>query len=334
MKLEDREKQKRQAARSNRRRLNRKYAFYDPLKTTQFQIAIRKSKQRTLNAPEQFSIIHNHDEVVGYFDGVRYAQESREFVRLDLSKINYIDLATVTVLMAHMFDERLPRGYLTVVAPKNKQPSELFERVKFDETVTQGNSTNAHFLSRVGFEDKEEYKKDILERVTKFNNGVRDITLNPLLTEIVSNTNNHATLSKHENVPWLITMEEDKDSKTIKFCVSDLGIGVHERQIVTRTSMKKFNIRIPNWMASFFKSSQTHTLAQNIPHGLLSSTELMYRGQGMKNIYDIVRRSKFKTFNLITNKAHIDFNELGKPKEDFLQNFRGTLYYWSIRYEY
>jgi hypothetical protein len=311
--------------------LKRKGKKYRGLNWQLYQTAYRRRVARTLDAPGNFSIIHNHDAVVAYFDGVRYAQENREFIRVNLAEIDYIDLATISVLMAHMYDERLPSGYLTVVGPKKEQPRGVFKRVQFDETVTSGNSSSAHFLSRKGVEDNQEHKLSILARVAKFSDGKKDKDLNPILTEILSNTNNHASVKEKGIVPWLVTLEESEDEKTIKFCVTDLGVGIYDRLRFTHRSMKKFPF--PDWIRTFFQESQNTTLSRNIPKGLLSSTKLFYRGQGMRNIHNIVMNGSFKSFNIITNKAHVNMLNLDHTQSDALQNFRGTLYYWTIDYD-
>lgn len=319
------------AHRKHEKKLRRKGKKYDPANWRAYQIAAERSNARTLEAPIRFSIIHNRDEVVAYFDGVRFAQENREFIKVNLSQIEYIDLATISVLMAHMYDDRLPRGFLTVIGPTKDQPREIFKKVEFDETVTSGNSNSAHFLSRTGLEDNKEHKLSIIDRVMKFNGDKKDKDLNPILTEILANTNNHAAKKEKGIVPWLVTMEELEDERAIKFCVTDLGIGIHQSLLNTNETIRKF--RIPAWLISFFQESQSTTLSKNIPNGLLSSTNLFYRGQGMKNIYNIVKQGSFKSFNIITNQAHVNLLDLDNVETDALHNFRGTLYYWTVNYD-
>lgn len=329
--MEDNEKIIRFAKRKHFKELKRKGKKYNPRNWDALRSHVGRATGQDISAPINFSIINNTDEVVHFFDSLRYHQTNRSFVKANLRGVEYTDLATVSVLMAHMYDDRLPWGYLTVMAPINEQPRAIFKKVEFDETVTKRNSDKAHFLSRSGIDDNREHKEAVLQRVQKFNSGLKDTLLNPLLTEILSNTNNHADYSKTGVVPWLITMEEDESKKEIKFCVIDLGVGIYERLVYTDRIIKRR--KIVTKIQNFFRQSQNSTLSFNIPKGLLSSTKLSYRGQGMKNIYNIANNQGFTIFKVITNKAHVNLKNKGDVTEDAVSNFRGTLYYWTRSYE-
>ena len=328
--MEDIDKVKRTAATKHRKKLKRKYKKYNPDFWRAVEVSRKRTLSRVISAPLNFSIIKNTDEVIRFFDAVRIAQVNREFVRLDTSEVTYTDLATITMLMAHMYDESLPWGYLTVTGPKNEQPKELFRKVQFDETVRSRDSDSAHFLRRGGLDNNKNYKEAILERTQAFFGGKKDTHLNPILTEIISNTNNHASSTEKVKVPWLITMEEDDIDKTIKYCVIDLGIGIYESLTRQGNYIRKAPFGV-QWLEAFFKNSQYETLANNIPDGLLSSTNLDYRGQGMQNIYSLANLGSFKEFSIITNSAQVNLLDLSENGSDSLYNFRGTLYYWTLQ---
>jgi hypothetical protein len=333
IKKEELDQEKVFAKRKHQKELNRKDRKYDPGKWERLRFALKQKQAKTVDAPAIFSIIRNTDEVINYFDQVRYGQQNHEHMRVNLTDITYTDLATISLLMAHMYDLRVPWGYLTVTLPKSGQPQELFRRVHFHELATKKNSDSAHFLSRHDTAINEKHKLAILKRVSEFYGGKKDTDLNPILTELLSNTNNHAAISLSEkgSVPWLVTMEEDVSGKSIKFCVIDLGVGIYNSLTNKRAKLSRFASAV-EMIANFFKGSQNETLAKNIPEGLLSTTKLSYRGQGMKEVYTRANNGPFNTFNIITNKAHIDLLNLGDIKEDTVYNFRGTLYYWTLEY--
>jgi len=330
----DLEHSKNFAASKHSKALKRKDKRYNPTRWRQVQFIQNQSRARAVDAPKIFSILTNTDAVAAYFDTVRYSQQHREFIRLNLAEIGYTDLPTVSLLMAHMFDTRLPWGYLLVTTPKEEQPKEIFKKVKFHESVMNKNSDSTHFLSRRDVAVNEAHTLSILERASKFYGGKKTTELNPILTEIFSNTNNHADRNEVGVVPWLITMAENEEEKSIEFCVIDLGIGIYDSLTYKGEEISRSLIAAAvEAVAKFFRSSQNETLCENIPDGLLSTTKLTYRGQGIKEIFDKVTKGPFNNFEIITNLARVDLLNIRAIRDDSLYNFRGTLYHWTLKYE-
>jgi hypothetical protein len=330
------------AKNKHRKALKRKDIKYVPDK--QFEIIRPPQKlpdyQIKLSGPKNFSLLENRNAVIKYFDDMRKSLEKRIPTLMDLSAISNIDLPTIAFLIAHMMDSRQSvrqsNQYLTVWVPNDQSPiSDLFKKSQFYETITRkGIADHGYFLSRSSSKINQNYMLDILEQTKVFVGQQVDIsTLAPILTEIFTNTNNHADPNRGDEpnkIPWFVTLLEVPEQNKISYAVVDLGIGIHESLNNKGIKMVEAGRLSTLKMKTFFSKTQSKLLSTSIPQGVRSSTKLLYRGQGLQDIYNSVKIGPYKRFEVLTNKAKVNLLDISGIEDDTEYNLEGTIYYWEI----
>lgn len=323
----------------HRRRLRRRWYYYVPNEDyALMQNGSNENNPKILVAPTDFRLVQNTNETIRYFENILNNLEKGIFSRIDMSGIERVDLATISVLISIMMDSRSKQmrmmRYMKVTYPSgDNQPGRLFAQSHFRETVTTGKADNTYFLSRTSTIVNEEYIEDVIERTRKFTGGTQyDRTLPPMLVEITSNTNNHATphdAPDNFQIPWFMAISEDADDGKMYFCVVDLGVGIYE-SLWSKGIANKDSVKFEDAIRDMYDNSQNKFLSQNIPRGVDSSTGLFYRGQGLQKIHQIVQGSDYKKFAIITNKAKVNMKNINSYSADASVSFNGTVYYWEI----
>ena len=328
------------AQKRHEKKLRRKGKKYVPIFPLNYENA-RDSNRTLLKAPDDFRLMENRLEVIPYFNDVIRHVDKRTYTLMDLSSIKRVDLPAISLLISLMMDERAQgdtlREFLNVRAPKKGTAcASIFEKAQFRETVMQlGNADHTHFMSRLDTSQNLKYSADILKLAETFFGGRSRIrSLNSILTEIFSNTNNHADPTRDENednaTPWFISVLEDPEKGKLSFCVIDLGVGVHDSLQQRGMKMVSDGKLTRAHFATVFSSSQSMMLRKHIPLGINSSTGIAGRGQGLKEIYIRAQEEPYTRFEMLTNKAWVDMLNLGATVKDSVDNFEGTVHYWEM----
>lgn len=314
----------------NAKRMSRKGKHYIPsMQYGNFRNRI------IVKAPKKFSLIDNRDQVIHYINEIFTTAHSGLFIRMDMSEIEYTDPLTVTLVMALMMDARMESQkklrYIEVKIPsKNVDAGRTFEECHFKDTVVTGYANQNYFMSRTSLQVNQSYTGEIIEFAKS--KGISDATsiLNPLLVEIFSNTNNHATLSTEDiKLPWFLSIVERNDR--LCFSVIDLGIGIYEslrsNDAIQNIPKQEFNV-----LVDMYSNDQSRYLSQTIPKGVYSSTRLNFRGKGLKTVYQKANSSTTCTkFDIISNKAMIDILNINRVHHDSDESFSGTAFYWEMK---
>ena len=313
----------------NAKRLRRKRKSYHPE-------AGSMSNRLILEAPLVFSLIRNRSAVIEYISKTMSHINNGKFVLMDISHIDYTDYATVSLLIAWMMDSRTMRHasfkHLVVRTPdSNSYPGEIFQRCHFDGTVTKLDKKHNYFMSRTSKVINSVYTSEIIHFTSRSGVISGQQVINPMLVEIFSNTNNHATISGSSKIPWFVSIVDNDD--VVCFSIIDLGIGIYES---LRTNDAIINLPESEKMIveRMYENKQSRYLATQIPRGVFSSTKKAYRGKGLKQIHDLASPRIFNKFMLITNRAMIDMLDLGRIYSDAEHSLSGTVYYWEIRKDY
>ncbi len=310
----------------NKKRLKRKYRLYHPKLGS-------LSNRLTLEAPANFSLIHNRSAVVEYVNKTTSHINEGEFVLMDMNRIEQTDFVTVSWIIAWMMDPMTKRyamfKHLIVRTPcGNNQPGDTFRRCHFYGTVTRLNKSHNYFMSRTSNVINSAYTKEIIDFASASGVETGRTVLNPILVEIFSNTNNHATVDSNSKIPWFVSLVDNEE--TVCFSIIDLGVGVYE-SLRTNDAIRNLPERERSVVEEMYDNSQSQYLALQIPHGVFSSTKKRYRGKGLKQIYDLVSPKIFNKFILISNRAMVDMLDLSRTHNDADCNLSGTIYYWEIR---
>lgn len=330
----------------NDRRLRRRSRSYIP--DLDFQLLsgpIPDSSRTLIQAPNNFSLRGNREKVIEFFQKANRHAARRIPTIFDMSSIEYTDMPTICLLMAIMMDTRTIaqnfRRYTKIRYPTGNHPAaRFFKEVEFEKTVmaNKGIADHNKFLSRTSTKDNKGYKKYILDQSQEFFGDGADISgLNSVLTEIITNTQNHADPNREEDeenkLPWFAAWMPVAEENKICYTIVDLGVGILESWKIRGTEQRKRGILSKALFETLFKDTQGGTLRRRIPQGVESSTKLLYRGQGLKEIYDQANGGPYRAFSLFTNQAEVNFLDMNENIADSKYNLEGTIFYWELQIE-
>lgn len=288
-------------------------------------------------APQVFSLLKNRDETITYINTILSKAGEGCFTRMDMSQIAYVDQVTVSLVISLMMDRRVASKarlrHIEVAIPSdNSEPADMFRLCDFHKTVTAKDVDRNYFLSRTSNQVNQRFTEEIINFAEQ--HGARDVkVLNPLLVEIFSNTNNHATPSDDSSkTPWFLSVVNRDDR--ICFSVIDLGIGIYE-SLRTHDALRCLPKKELALVEKMYSDKQSLYLAKSIPNGVYSSTKSRSRGKGLKTIYNIGRNwTNFSEFVIITNRALVDIlgSSARRPRAfDSNASLGGTIYYWEMK---
>ncbi len=311
------------------------------IRLAQQERARTSEPSRTLRmAPANFSILENREGVIDYFHSVKSLLDANEYTEMNLSHVTSIDLPTLCLLSAFMLDSRTNAMFLSVISPKHgSRAYKMFEATQFENMIIakkRADFNSGAFLSQTDMRVNEPPIRAVLDKTITFfgaKNRKKLNDLHPIIVEIVTNTANHANPDEKNVVPWIVnTYETEKDNKKIKqYCMVDLGIGIYESMSERTEQWRKQKKKLRSWMRDLKGSSESGFFSAHIPYGIQSTTTLPERGKGIKYIYDTVSNDDmYKRFEIITNKAHVDFMNINDVKKDTKSNLSATVYYWEI----
>jgi len=241
--IKDREKQQRIARRRHRRELRARHSHDNRLlRYHRLREKSTKNISYTLmDAPTNFSILDNRDNVIKYFNIIKRMLNQKEYTQMNLRKITSIDLPTLCLLGAFMLDRNTRSEYLEVTSPlSNSVAYRFFEEAQFENMILnerRPNFNNGAFLSRSKDEVDDKAIGDILTKTVNYfgeKNRQRLRDIHPIIIEIVTNTADHASLDSSYTLPWIINTYETKDSngnKVKQYCIIDMGVGIYETLI-------------------------------------------------------------------------------------------------------
>jgi len=322
----------------NKKRLSRQRLFYIPNPEFLKLIPPADDNDREfIKAPDEFSVLTNRGPVIEFFKSVLENVYTKVYSVMDMSAISSTDLATISLLISVMMDQRskeaLIRKYMTVYTPsENTLPGQLFRKAQFHQTVTkQGIADHTFFLSRRSTKVNADYIDDILKYTENFLGANSTETLSPVLVEIISNTNNHANPSSKEGedkIPWFLSVLEDREANKMIFSVVDLGVGIFES--LKLKGLANTDNLFEDAIKDMYANSQSKFLRTNIPKGVDSSTGLFYRGQGLQTVHALVKSSNYDTFTIVTNRAAVNLKSINDNHRDSAESLGGTIYYWEM----
>jgi hypothetical protein len=280
-------------------------------------------------APENFSLLSNRNEIIDCFSKIKRITSKGHKILLNLEHITSIDLPAACLLISYMMDfSDGANRFLSVRVPDKNSKVTLLNQISFDSIVTKkGNTNTSLLLSRSEYSKNDENLRPLLNKSVDTLGDYIKVGQKfwPPICEIIINTHNHAS-DTAKKIPWFMCMTESDDKNYIEYCAVDIGQGIFES--LNNSSNVKKSEKLTNF---FSNSSQRNVLAKLIPEGGRSETDEVYRGQGLKTIYDCAQSDIYEEFYLFTNKAKLDLKNIGDKDEDSKSNLTGTIYYWKIR---
>ncbi len=292
-------------------------------------------------APEVFSVLVNPLDVVKYFQKVGLAFQNHLPVIFDLSSVQKMDTATLTLLCAHVSDQKFVRGNLLKGnIPRTPELIEMFKKSGFYNFVFSRIKSTGYI--------KDEYG-ELIHRITRKrvepelagkvclsaiehtfgSNSLKVQNLYKIIIECMANTWNHANQGREDQIyNWWLLAYKEKTTNITKFCFLDLGVGVFG----SLDPKYRSNI-MPPWLKNLFvPDNHAVTLEQIFQGKVKTSANEPGRGKGIYTIYNSVKSDRnIQNFQMITNNivAKVGYN-MPDTIRTISSNFPGTLYYWEL----
>lgn len=286
-------------------RLYRRRNDFGPYKKPKKLRPVDRKQWYALKAPENFSLINNHEEILKYFHEARTIIRNRHQVRFDLSDISTLSPDAIALLIAHVQDSNFNRGInIRGVSPRDPELAKIFTLSGFYDHVSTSlpiAKNSSHMLLHRVTNTKVE--NDIAKRAAMMavNHTFRDERkfrpVYEILIEAMANTNNHA--GEYAGMyDWWIFIYNHPDEPRTTFSFVDLGVGIFE-SLPVQTYLRRF--------ASAFGITNNATLVPKLFAGEISSrTGLPERGKGLPLIYSHSKNERFQSFKIIANDVYSD----------------------------
>ena len=291
-------------------------------------------------APDNFSLLHNTEEVIKYFLDAKKTLHNNIPVFFDLSSVKEMGPETLLYLCATVNDKiYTAETALKGNAPSNGELKQLFVRAGFFNFVVPESNQQKytediygeiiHKITRKKVEAELAGKvcESAIEH-TFGKNPQKNMSVLPILIECMSNTREHANYGKGYDIyNWWLLAYKDPSSKITRFCILDIGVGIFgslERKYNDKTLSGKL-------LRTFQPNKNMDTLKKIFEGEQISVTKRKERGRGLNHIHNLVKNDiNIKNFTLISNDviAIIDKEKVSINKLE--NNFYGTLFYWEL----
>jgi hypothetical protein len=287
-----------------------------------------KSRPIELFAPENFSLIHNTDEMLNFLQDIADALEQGFQPALNMRDVQSLGPDAIAVLNSTI--ETLVEKHQIEISgsePTNPALADTLRRSGFYEHVRPPRGVKkladrgivAHIQESV-------VDTPMIEQLIHFATTIlygqpRDHTPTySAIGELMQNTFDHAAGALHGRERWWASVFYDQQNDVVHFTFLDNGVGI----------LKSRSVRLlDNVRAAMSLTADTELLKQIFEGKLASVTRIRWRGKGLPGIYERVARSQLTEMTVITNRVKGD---LDRGNFTTLANeFEGTLYHWEMR---
>jgi hypothetical protein len=279
-------------------------------------------------APENFSIKDNPEETMNYFKDIlsfMKQEKSKKNIEIDLHRVKAVTADAIIYLIAFLHSVKTHHS-LSGNVPYDKEARGFIEKVGFANFVnTNGAEIPRHDTTdfvqiKHGRRVQENIAKEIclfvhskttLQRIdTKF--------LFEIITEMMSNTFNHAYRDNSRNIPnWYIYAE--RKNNLIDFVFLDTGLSIPS------TVKRKFKER--------FFANESRLVSSALNGEFRTSSGEFFRGNGLPKIKKSVEEHQLEEVYVISNKAfcELKYYEKNVIEKEQKRGIMGTMYCWQIK---
>ncbi len=285
---------------------------------------------QNIQAPKNFSLIENTEEVLNYFETAESYLSQGYPINFDISEIEALTTDAIALQIARIKDSNFHKNSgILGNAPNDMKLKELFLQSGFYNYVqTKGKKPEIKDTTLIHKITNNKVEPIIAKEAClcglKHTFDSEDIfdPLYDIIIEIMQNTNNHAgeTRGKYD---WWIHIHNDPNSKTSKYTFLDLGVGIFESLPAKSFKEKTFLEKLG------FNPNNVDLVRPLLNGEIKSRTGKPERGNGIPQVYDSSKDVSFEKFILITNDVFVNFKTLETRKLN--KNFSGTLFYWELK---
>jgi hypothetical protein len=312
--LKKRDAEKRQKHRSSRPRRG-------------FRPQLRRLPKQ-LDAPSNFSVLHNAEEVVQFLDRIE------RFIENFTLTINFEDVVEITpeavlalIATIKKFTSRPVHGSV----PKLEKARQILIETGFFRHVKHGlalQSTSQGLIERFeGTKVDPVLARELIMHGTEQMTGERTDSEPAycVILEAMQNTVDHAHVTPGRGFnplkteTWWAMVYADTGRKRICFALLDTGVGIFKSAKVKKWRRADRLIR---------KAADISILKRMLQGGIESRTGLDYRGKGLPSMNRYCESGEIRDFLILSNAV------LGKIEDQAFTalnyQFPGTMLYWEI----
>ena len=314
-------------------------------KTQRKELAIKKQLDQSfksykhLDAPSNFSLLDNTEQVVAFIKEIDRCFELRRDIFIEMTKIQNIAYGAIVVLLSKLVQFRSKKIRVNGNFPQNKEAKKMLKESGFID-----------YLYKANIEEKNEYYIDdkicthanriadpilsdsVIKNMSKLLWGEerRCIGVQRVFLELMQNTNNHASEIAGEKMWWSsIVPVKGLDGHTEKICFSfiDYGVGIFSS---LANKKKGIFLGVIDKIKKIFGDINDAEMMRLLLRGEIhkTATGKTFRGKGLPGIYNALKKNDISSLRIISNYAYADVeNDIYKT----LQNdFSGTYVYWEL----
>jgi hypothetical protein len=280
-----------------------------------------------IKAPDDFSLIHNTEKTIQYFNNAHKQLKKNNKILFDISSIKTLTTDAIAVQIAKIKDEKFHFNTGIIGnAPKDGTLKKIFTQSGFYDYVNiRGTKPSndkkllIHEITNNKVEPDIAKEACLLGLRHTFQNEEIFEPLYDILIEVMQNTNNHAGETRGV-YDWWLHVYNHPDSFKTSYTFLDLGVGIFESLPVK--SFKR------DFLELLGLKSNLELVPKLFAGDIKSRTARPERGKGIPQVFECSQNNTFETFVLISNDVYANL----KTQEYKLINtpFEGTLFYWEI----
>jgi len=291
-----------------------------------------KKNEYKVQAPSNFSIIENAQEVIPFFDDIlKFTNRTKDRTKIffDMSNVINISADAIIYLIAIIKDlQSLGQGRHNFAGnlPTEKRCAEYIRQSGFFKymestaaVVPTTESKQIRIISKSTY-DQEDTTKKICDFVCSIANCDKTKTkyLFVLLGEMMLNTVQHAYNDNKRLNNWYVSAQSVGDK--ILFTFLDTGLGI-PKTVRTRFTEKIF----PNESA----------IVESALKGVFRTrTKKGYRGKGLPKMAECVKNNSLEKLFVISSRAYCELkysnSKMIIDKKEQSRPIAGTVYYWEM----
>lgn len=296
---------------------------------------------KKLEAPHNFSLLENTEEVISFINKVDACYEKKKNLFIDMDNVERIAYGAIIVLLSKLVQFKAKKLVVNGSFPRNKEAKRVLKesgfidylyrddvRIQNEYVIDKKICTHANKVAEPALTAR------IIEDVSKeiWGEERRCLGVQRVFLELMQNTNNHASNIQGEKHWWtsFVHVKNDKEDK-ICFSFIDYGIG-----IFTSLENKKEGkfLGIIDKIKGLFGNVDHAKMLNMLLHGEIhkiankTKTKAPYRGKGLPGIFGAMEKNDISNLQIISNDAYAN---VSKGKYVNLHNkLEGTYVYWEL----
>lgn len=265
------------------------------------------------NAPEDFSIIGNHEKVISFCNNLREDYHRRRKVFVNLEKVSKVTNESLGLLVSNMMLFQHINLDFDGNFPFDEKCNAIVVKSGFLQTLYKGNRNSIHSINNAIYthstlKPDSDLVAALMDSSSKFIWGESydcDGLYNALI-ELMLNTYEHADEIEGRQ-KWWVTMTKDKENEKVTFSFIDYGRGIISTLRSAQNKrhsgiVAKLLFKIGNVVNS------SALLLKEVLEGALviSEKEGSNYGNGLHSIYVDMKDNHLDNVIIITNNVYAD----------------------------